>query len=180
MRETTPSTQDIVRAAASSIFGKPLVTNVYRSVIVEAIVDAALPEWNWCSVDYAAYDFERAGVRLEVKQTAVRQSWSAGRLSKPSWDIASRTGYFTDGTLWTPFLGRNADLYVLGLHPVEDDTADHCDPLQWRFYVIAAQDLPDQKRIGQAAASRLSDQFGFHDLHSAVDAIAERLPGRVA
>ena len=150
------TTTDIVLSASAAIFGKPLVTNVYRSVIVEAIVATALPDWKWCSTDYSSHDFVRGRIRIEVKQSARRQTWSCGRLSRPSWDIAPRTGFWLNGVTWVPTPGRNADLYLLGLHSVTDERADHRDPLQWQFYVIPALALPDTKSIGLRAAEQLA------------------------
>ena len=159
----------IIASAATAIFGKPLVTNIYRSVIVEAIVASALSDWEWCSSDYAAYDFRRGESRLEVKQSAVLQTWSAERLSRPAWDIAPRTGFWVDGAKWVPTPGRNADLYVLGLHAVTDDTADHRDPRQWQFFVIPSKALPDTRTIGLSAAKRLVSPVGIDTLASKVE-----------
>lgn len=163
---------DIAGAAASVIFGKPLVTNVYRSVVVEAIVAAALPDWEWCSADYASCDFRRSdGIRLEVKQSALRQSWG-NKLARPGWDIAPRTGYWTEGINWVAVPGRNADIYVLALHGVTDETADHRDPAQWLFYVVASADLPAQKTIGHSSLERLAVPVSFEDLAKEVASVA--------
>ena len=168
-----PTPSDIVSAAADAIFGKPLVTNVYRSVLVEAMVASALPGWEWCSSDYASCDFRRGDVRLEVKQSSLLQTWSTGRFARPSWDIAPRTGYWLDGATWVAAPGRNADIYVLALHSVTDDTADHRDPRQWRFFVVLARSLPPAKRIGLAAIERLTDAVTFDGLSSRIeDALA--------
>lgn len=165
---------DITAAAAAAIFGKPLITNVYRSVIVEAIVAAALPDWEWCSADYASCDFRRPdGIRLEVKQSALRQSWG-NKLARPGWDIAPRTGYWTDGVNWVAAPGRNADVYVLALHSIADETADHRDPTQWLFYTVAATDLPAQKTIGQTTLNRLAVPVNFGRLGNEVTLVADR------
>lgn len=37
--------EKIVSLASQTLFGRPLVTNVYRSVLVEAMVAEALPDW---------------------------------------------------------------------------------------------------------------------------------------
>jgi hypothetical protein len=157
--------------ASEAIFGKPLVTNVYRSVIVEAIVAAALPTWKWCSSDYAGHDFERGSIKLEVKQSALLQTWSKSRLSKASWDIAPRTGFWVDGDTWVPSPGRNAHMYVLSLHTIADENADHRDPLQWQFYVIASRNLPDVKTIGVRAAEKLIAPVKLDRLNERVEEI---------
>ena len=139
-----------VSAAADAIFGKPLVTNVYRSVLVEAMVAGALKDWTWCSGDYAAYDFSHPnGLRLEVKQTAIQQTWERTSTPQPRWDIAPRTGYGVDGTKWVDKPGRNADIYVLALHPVAGERTDHRNPEQWIFYVVSALTLPAAKSISK-------------------------------
>ena len=164
-----PTPSQIVSAAKDAIFGKPLVTNVHRSVLVESIVAFALPDWRWCSSDYASYDFRRGDAKLEVKQSAFLQTWSNGRLSRPAWDIAPRTGYWDDGATWVSQPGRIADIYVLALHQVADHTADHRDPRQWQFFVIPTKSLPPTKRIGLAAARQLTDAVPFEGLRSRIE-----------
>lgn len=161
--------EQVVADATQAIFGKPLVTNVYRSVLTEAIVARALPDWRWVSEDYGSYDFAHpSGLRLEVKQSALRQSWVSISAPKPSWDIKARTGYWSAGNVWVASPGRNADIYVLGLHDVLDDTADHRDPEQWKFFVIPTQKLPATQRLSMRGAQALSRAFPVHQLAEAV------------
>ena len=116
------SKRSVVKKASAFAFGRPLVMNVLRSIIVEAIVSEALSDWEWCAHDYASYDFRHGdGTRLEVKQSAARQTWSVGRHSRASWDIRPRTGYWNDGIEWVAQPGRNADIYVLAHHPITGD-----------------------------------------------------------
>lgn len=148
--------------------------NVYRSVVVEAIVATALPDWEWCSADYASCDFRRNdGIRLEVKQSALRQSWGS-KLARPGWDIAPRTGYWNEGINWVAAPGRNADIYILALHAVTDEAADHRNPAQWAFYVVAAVDLPAQKSIGHSSLERLAVPVLFEGLGNEVATVAGR------
>jgi hypothetical protein len=62
--------EDIAARASSMAFGKPLIMNILRAMIVETIVDSALSlDRKWCSTDYAGWDFEHSDLtRLEVKQ----------------------------------------------------------------------------------------------------------------
>lgn len=168
------NTETIIASATAAAFGKPLVNNVLRSIISEAIVDAALDEnWTWCSADWAGFDFQhKDGTRLEVKQSAALQSWqNAGK--KPSqsrFDIARRSGFWESGTTWIPRPGRNADIYVFAYHPVIDATvADHRDPHQWQFYVVNEERLaPKAKTISLSAVRRLVDPVGADKLNDAV------------
>ncbi len=149
---------DVIAKVSQVAFGKPLVTNVLRGHVAEAIIALALePEWTWCSADYAGWDFERAdGLRLEVKQSAAMQSWSTGKPSKAIFDVAARTGYWEAGTEWIAMAGRPAHLYVFAHHGIYGDDADHRDPSQWQFYVTAARNLPDVKQIGLSSITRLT------------------------
>ena len=160
--------EDLVKSASDTIFGKPLITNVYRSVIVEALVAVALPDWQWVSADYFEHDFLHAdGTRLEVKQSAMKQTWATKGTAKPAWDIAERKQVWKDDR-WVPMAGRHADIYVLALHDVVDETADHREPSQWKFLVIPTFKLPTAKKIGLGPASRLSDLVDVDGLSAAV------------
>ncbi|KKB08814.1 hypothetical protein [Devosia chinhatensis] len=165
---------EVIASAATAIFGKPLVTNVYRSVIVEAIIAGALTDWTWCSADYAEHDFINAdGMRLEVKQSAMKQTWVTKGEPKPSWDIAPRKQVWRDDR-WVDAPGRNADIYVLALHAVINDTADHREPSQWSFFVIPAYRLPASKRLSLPAAKLLVEPVAIDELPRAVgEAVAQ-------
>lgn len=168
---TTPSR--IRERAATAAFAKPLITNVLRGLVVEAIVAEALSmDWEWCSEDYAAWDFEHAdGAKLQVKQSASRQSWAkiGDKASAGIFDIAPKTGRW-EGSTWIAGAGRYAQLYVFGRHNVVDDSADHCDPFQWQFFIIASSQLPTTKNITLATIVRLTKPVEFSQLGEAVDA----------
>lgn len=161
----------IAELAAKMTFGKPLITNNYRSVIAEAIVATAIPDWRWCSEDYAPFDFlHEDGTRLEVKQSSMRQSWATSRPSIPRWDIKPRKGYWQNGATWIAKPGRNADIYVLCLHAVIDDNADHRDATQWSFYVVPTIALPTTQQIGLSSLKTISESVGLAGLREHVEA----------
>jgi hypothetical protein len=170
--EPSITAETIAARAAEVCFGKPLITNVNRGLVAELIVEAALPAgWRWCGADYAGHDFEHAdGTRLEVKQSAARQSWVAPErgASRASFDIASRSGRW-EGALWIEESGRRAQIYVFAHHPVADDSADHRDPAQWRFYVVRAADLPVSKTLGMSSVRALATACDFVELGGAVE-----------
>lgn len=172
MKTGAPSPEDIRRKAAAAAFGKRLITNIHRGLVVEAIVACALePDWCWCSQDYSSWDFERSdGLRLEVKQSAARQSWAevSAPPSRCSFDIAARTGRYESGSRWVGEPGRNAHIYVLAHHPIFDATADHTDSVQWRFYVIPAKLLPATDQIALSRVRSLAEACSFADLPDAV------------
>lgn len=162
---------EVVELSKQAIFGRRLVLNIHRAILVEAIVSAALPDWEWCSDNYSSYDFRhrRDETRLEVKQTALKQTWTVPKPATPSWDIKPRTGYWEDGSKWVPEPGRCADIYVLALHPRTDEKADHRDASQWRFYVFLTSDLPNTQRLSEAKAKTMAMDVGFDDLSGLVE-----------
>jgi hypothetical protein len=166
-----PSVGTIEQAASKAAFGAPLVQNNLRGLVAEIIVGCALePDWRRSSGDWSGWDFEHKTdkTRLEVKQSAFRQTWDPPKCTpKPRFDIAARDGYLK-GVAWTAQKGRNAHIYVFGLHKVMDDTADHRNVSQWCFYVVSAAKLPAGKTIGLPGLERLSAAHTWEKLREAV------------
>ena len=167
-------TAEVITKVTEAAFGKPLVTNVLRGQIAEAIVALALePEWDWCSADYSGWDFERGdGLRLEVKQSAARQSWGTSKPSKAIFDVAARTGHWEGGTEWIAKVGRPAHLYVFAHHGIYEDHADHRDPSQWDFYVVPTSALPDIKQMSLGTIKTIATAVCVDELAAAVRSIA--------
>ncbi len=148
---------DVIAKFVEQTVAQPLVNNVVRGILVESIVALELePEWTWWGGDYGSWDFENTdGVRLEVKQSAARQSWELGpgcKKSPPRFDIRARKRSQETGSE-----GRAAHLYIFAYHPVEDETADHRDANQWDFYCIPGSYLPPQKSIGLRPIINMAD-----------------------
>lgn len=166
--------EQIRSAVCKEIFGSALVQNAYRGVVAEAIVAMALPDWRWCASDWKGWDLVRPdGFRLEVKQSAVRQTWT-GEGGKPTlcrFDIRARKGHL-EHNIWIAEAGRNAEIYVFAHHFVFDADANHFDPAQWRFHAIAASRLPQTATIGINRVTRLAPGVVMNDLREAVDAVS--------
>lgn len=176
-----PDAEAVRRRASENAFGGRLITNNFRAQVAEAMVALLLePAWRWCSGDWAAWDFERDdGVRLEVKQSAAKQTWHSPS-DKPSnclFDIRARKGRY-EGAAWFAEPGRQADVYVLTHHGVCGEDADQADPQQWRFYVILAADLPESASIGKGKVRRLAEELSASQLRAAVDEAAVRVVRR--
>jgi hypothetical protein len=168
-----PTTDDIRAKASALAYGNPLIENSYRGLIAEIIIGEALgSEWRQCSGDWGGWDFEHAaGYRLEVKQSAARQTWAAPKKpSPPSFDIKKRTGYY-EGTAWISQAGRFAHIYVFAYHPIRDDSADHCDPSQWQFYVVPTTQLPAKDSIGLNGVGLLTAAVSWSQLAAAVEQV---------
>ena len=168
-------TAEVVAKVANAAFGRPLVTNVLRGHVVEAIIALALePVWAWCSADYASWDFERSdGLRLEVKQSAYRQSWVTAPSVKvsPGFDVRVRKHQWEGDTL-VESVGRAAHIYVLAYHDQRDADADHRDPRQWQFFVLSSRDIPIVARIALGSVRRLTDSVTIEALANQVERVA--------
>lgn len=159
---------------AERLFDRRLIQNQFRSLFVEAMIETVIETggWRYVGENWNGWDFENRTesqiFRLEVKQSARRQTWSGQRPrpAKPVFDIAERSGYFADGAAsWTSSQGRPADIYLFCWHPINDiDLVDHRDPSQWVFYPVAKTCLPaGQKTIGLSSIERLSTACGFNE-----------------
>ncbi len=159
-------------------YDRPIMNNVDRARYVECLVALTLGEGWELTGDWAAWDCQqKSGARLEVKQAAARQSWhretSAGNRS-PRFDIKPRTGYWMqDGCqwVWVNKPGRPADLYVFAWHDENrHEHAEQRDADQWRFFVVAEQDLPkEQKSIGLTGLNKIACPCLIKELRNAVE-----------
>ena len=155
------------RALADDLFGGPLIANHWRGEWAERLVLAGLgPGWRQVGGGWAPFDLEGPDRQtVEVKQAAARQTWHAPNdpPSRPAFDIRARAGRY-EGATWHDAPGRAAQTYVFAWHPVADETADHTDADQWRFFVVPAAALPDQKTLGLSALTRLAAPAGWSAL----------------
>ena len=183
------SKEKLIQLVADRLFGKPIIQNQFRSTFVEAMIEPYLVEagWRYVGSDWNGWDFERNGQRLEVKQSARIQSWSfaRGRLTKPIFDIAPRTGYFhQNGAHWVASPGRISDVYVFAWHGVEPNgpltdgdphPVDQRDASQWVFYVVPAAALPfDAKTISLRTIERRMSVKAV-----AIDALSLEIEGSI-
>ena len=164
-----------------ALVGKPIVSNAFRGTLVEAIIAEALePQWRWRADGWGSFDFEGPeGAGLEVKQSAARQDWhdDGAKACSARFDIRERLGYYDEKSRWFDAPGRSAAIYVFAHHPIFDPKlADHRNPMQWDFYVVPANALPDQKSMGLTGIRSRGERVGFNDLLTAVTACHASLP----
>lgn len=173
-----PTKDEVRQLVSDRLFGKPIVQNNFRGELVETIVELALGgAWKHCAADWAGWDFQSAqGLRLQVRQSAAKQTWKSSKALRPSFSIKSANGYW-EGPVWHAKPGRQADLYVFAWHPVATEDADHREITQWRFWVVAERELPQrQKSISLKTLERVfGNGVSFHGLAPAVTATAARL-----
>lgn len=173
-------TQSLIPRLTSRLFGSPILQNNIRGEVVEEMVAMALePEWEHCAGDWGPCDLRHptTGRRIQVKQSAARQTWDAGTVARtnPRFSIAEKTGRYEDGATWIEEASRNAEIFVFGWHPRTDEDADHRDPHQWSFYIVPEPALPPQKSISLRAISLLAEPATFDGLAEAVTAAARDL-----
>lgn len=155
------------------LFGQPILTNVVRGEVVEEMCLMALePEWQHSGGDYGAWDLENpeTGLRIQVKQSAARQSWGVA-ISSPTFSIAQKTGRW-EGASWIAEPSRNADIFVFGWHPLTDERADHRVMGQWQFFVLPEAKLPNQKSIRLSVLQKLAAPCSWSDLKTTLGAIS--------
>lgn len=166
-----PTVEDIRAKASDLAYGRPLIENSYRGLIAEIIIGKALgSQWHLCSGDWGGWDLEHTTrCRLEVKQSAARQTWDAPKKpAMPTFDIRERKGYY-EGAVWIPRIGRHAQIYVFAYHPIRDESADHRDPHQWCFYVLPSTRLPSNKTIGLSKLASLPLAASWQELGELVE-----------
>ena len=129
-RMALPERTNRVAAEAFSLlrlrYERPVMNNVDRGGFVECMVAALLgTEWGLTWIlgdDWLPWDIEHmpSGAKIEVKQSAARQSWQPPNVSNaraPRFDIAPRQQYSPTARRWTGKPARAADLYIFGWHP---------------------------------------------------------------
>ena len=94
----------LINRLTDRLFGAPLLRNSIRGELVEEMVAVALePEWALCAGDWGACDLMQVGgpLRIQVKQSAARQSWHAddSPLPRPRFSIALKTGRYEGAVL---------------------------------------------------------------------------------
>jgi len=170
----------ILRRLTQRLYGSPVVRNDARGELVEEIIAAALePEWQLCSGDWGSCDLlhPASNLRIQVKQSAARQTWhkADGRPPRPCFSIKEKTGRWEEGDRWVEERSRNAEIFIFAWHPVADDAADHRDPKQWQFFVVAERDLPAQKAISLTRVRTLTEPVSFDALAAKVAEVSSRL-----
>ncbi len=147
----------------------PLMENNIRGVFAEYLIaDILGAGWKVKDGSWNEWDIDGPnGEKLEIKQSAFLQTWCKQnqpegqyKISKPSFDIAAKTGYNSG------IKTRPADIYIFALHIEKNiEKADHRILEQWEFYVVDKKILPKgQKRIGLGPISRLATPVRAKDL----------------
>jgi hypothetical protein len=156
------------------LFNSPLIQNNLRGLYVETLVSIVLGKnWNVVSTDWSAWDIEHEdGTRLEVKQSAAKQTWYVdGRSGAVGRFGIQAAKYVWENDARKEAAGRQASIYVFAWHGTLDETADHRDAGQWEFYVVAESELPNQRSIGLKSLRKLTHSVCADELLERVESI---------
>lgn len=160
-------------------FDVPVIQNNLRGLYVEFMVGELLGKgWAHNGSDWAAYDFSHEnGVRLEVKQSAARQTWEAPKSLRrgPSFSVRTPKVEWIGSTA-LPRSRRVADIYVFAWHGSEAEDADQRDSDQWQFFVVSTGKLPAQATVGLSTLRRLANPIEGTQLKASVEALLNEGP----
>jgi hypothetical protein len=188
--DTDPTRARLKSKLAERLFGQSIVQNNFRGELVEEIVNCAIGNtWRHCSNDWSAWDFERDGVNVDVKQAAARQSWDQNdeeprKFTRGKFHINRTSGYY-DGNNWKSKLCRHVHIYILCWHGIDNATADHFEVLTWEFFILPVTAIKDTKEnpkntisvseLRQMERAGLVRRIGYSDLSDALDDTASKI-----
>jgi hypothetical protein len=172
----------ILARLSEDFFNKAIMSNLARPHFVERMIAITLePEWRLTSADWAGWDLQCGGCKVEVKQSAALQTWSdrmsrCGGKQVGRFDIRERAGHWADGITWNAETGRQADIYIFAWHGGTDlAAADQRLASQWEFFVIPECNLPNQKTIGLARIRRMTDAVRLDALRGELEKAAREI-----
>lgn len=172
--------EQAVERVINDFYRPKILSNLVRPLLIERMIELVLGEnWKYVGANWSGWDIEhiKKDYRIEIKQSSAWQTWSErssskGRLTKGSFDIRNRTGYFSeDGSKWIAETGRHADAYIFAWHGVSvKDNVDHRDITQWEFYLLPTEQLPAKnKTISLSRLQKLSDLVSYRELMQATE-----------
>ena len=130
--------QRILSKMICRYYEQRIMNNVHRSDYIECMVAIELGD-EWCHLEpWSKFDYLHipSSKRVEIKQSAAVQPWhneeKGTKRASPKFDIKPP---------------GSTDLYVCAWHGEEGDHADHRNPDQWQFFVVAERDLPNQQSL---------------------------------
>jgi hypothetical protein len=159
------------------LFDRRLIQNDLRGMYVECMVAEILGvSWKSVGENWAAWDLEHEdGTKLEVRQSAARQSWEPPKRGYTSPKFSIRTpSEVWDGAVSVSVDRRQADIYLFAWHEVTSELADHRDVSQWEFFLVPTSALPVQKSLGLVAVKRIAVRATASDLVQITDDLRSR------
>ena len=178
-----PDHGPIIDLVSQRCHDQPLMVNVWRGAYVECMVALALGgTWRQPAGGWSHWDLEHIATRawMEIKQSARQQQPEPdydGEAKSPSFSIAPKQGVWNPDYIALDTPQRLTDLYLFAWHPEIGSKADHRRTDQWRFYVLAESDLPNQKSIALPRLEELAPSVSHDELPEAVEEARAGLDG---
>ncbi len=157
-----------------------ILNNRNRSIFAEFIVGNALDILHHPREEWAPYDFEYNGLKIEVKSAAFVQSWEQENPSKISFDVSKKQeidedGYYTGVTI------RPADLYIFSLFSETNmESANVLDINAWQFYIVPThfidEKFGDQKTVTLNRLKAIRTPVNYGDIKNVVDVFCKIIP----
>ena len=128
--------------------------NTLRGIFAEYLVALKLGLTEKPRIEWAPYDLEFKGKKIEVKSSGYVQAWPKTKKdNSPSWNVGP-TKKWRDGKGWVGKRKRRADLYVFCLQREKDPGRyDATDVTQWRFWVVPTRCLISEEEARRTNAN---------------------------
>lgn len=183
---TKPHFQQLI---IQNLYSARILNNSHRGDLVEIMVLSALgPDWRHVGLGWNLWDLQRGNgpdrVRIQVKQSAARQLWGKTKemTFRFPWSEKVPNYFFRDNPEEAiESSGWFCDLFVVGLHIIDDDTCDQMDVNQWKFMVVPTNELPAGRRsMPIERAVKKWPPVSWQDLRAAVEVYANRPRAKIA
>jgi hypothetical protein len=152
-------------------------SNTVRPLVAEFLVGKSLGcldtrgrrEW-------AAWDHEYRGAKIEVKSSGRVQSWSPAAKSRTVFGIPqAKNAWCADEEKYLG-PGRHADIYIFAVNTQSDPKlAELFDESDWVFYVLPVSEIEArfacQKTVSLSVIERIASPINIAELKNAVDAL---------
>lgn len=184
----SPST--IIQALADRLYNRATMDNCERGHYAEQLVLSALGgDWKWVGAGWHPWDIEITStaerVRIQVRQSAMRQLWKRPKnlkpsfatkaKSKPSYTEREHPGIVIENE------GRFCEIFIFAWHAFDDASCDQRLPEQWQFFVVPERALGIRKKVTMAElqSAWLTDNGGhnasWETLRDAVEEVSRDL-----
>lgn len=182
-----PTVAEVTERFVQDHLGGMVLANTIRGLFLESMLSLILKQsWQYVGGSYMGWDFEDARqVRLEVKQTAYRQTWTkddAPQSKSQPFSIRRKRAVYNSKlgrrvSVETPY--RLADIYLFARHTDRTTEADQRDPHGWEFAVVAEHELP--ARADTISEHIVMRKWGFIEVGEVghhLDELAQRISAR--
>jgi hypothetical protein len=164
--------------------------NCERGQYAEQLVLTALGDgWKWVGAGWHPWDIESTSaaerVRIQVRQSAMRQLWKRPKHLKPSFETRTKpkpsyTERDHPGILIEKE-GRFCEIFIFAWHGIDDASCDQRLPEQWQFFVLPERALGTRKKatLAELQNAWLTDNGGrnasWETLRNAVEEVSHDL-----